>query len=66
VEYIPSMGMIRDAYKVSVGKFRKMRQHGRHKHINERIILKQILKKYGMRAWTGFNWFRIGSTGGLL
>jgi hypothetical protein len=32
----------------------------------DRIILKQVLKTYGMRAWTGFKRLRIASSGGLL
>jgi hypothetical protein len=31
-----------------------------------RIILKWILKKYGVRTWTGHNEFRIGSSDGFL
>jgi hypothetical protein len=34
--------------------------------VNERIILKWILEKWGGRAWTGSIWLRIGTGGGLL
>jgi hypothetical protein len=30
------------------------------------VILKEILKEYGGKAWTGFIWLRIGASGGLL
>jgi hypothetical protein len=30
------------------------------------IILKLILKKYGVWEWTGFKWFRIGFSGGFI
>jgi hypothetical protein len=29
-------------------------------------ILKQVLKKLDGRAWIGFIWFKIGTSGGLL
>jgi hypothetical protein len=34
--------------------------------INRRILIKWILNKYDVRVWTGFNWFVIGTSGGLL
>jgi hypothetical protein len=30
------------------------------------IILKWSLKKKGVRAWTGFTWLRLGSSGRIL
>jgi hypothetical protein len=30
-----------------------------------RIILKRILKKYGVKMWAGFIWLRIGISGGF-
>jgi len=33
--------------------------------IEERIILKCILKKYSGRVWVGFNWLRMGTSRGL-
>jgi hypothetical protein len=35
-------------------------------HIDERIILKCILRKYSVRFWAGFIWLRIRSSGGVL
>jgi len=34
--------------------------------IDGRITLKRILKKYGVRLWTGLTGLMIGSSGGLL
>jgi hypothetical protein len=31
-----------------------------------KIVLKLILKKWDMRAWTGFVWLRIGTCGALI
>jgi hypothetical protein len=30
------------------------------------MILKWILEKYCVRVWSGFSWFRIGTSGGIL
>ena len=30
------------------------------------IILRRIFRKWNVRAWTGSNWFRIGTGGGHL
>jgi hypothetical protein len=35
-------------------------------HLDGRIILKWILKKWDGEAWTGLIWLRIGTGGGLL
>jgi hypothetical protein len=35
-------------------------------HIDERDILKLIIKEEDVRVCIGFNWLRIGSSGGLL
>jgi hypothetical protein len=32
--------------------------------VDRRIILRWILRKYGVRVWTGFMWIRVGSSGG--
>jgi len=34
--------------------------------INGQIILKLILKKQDWRAWTGLNWLKLRTVGGLL
>jgi hypothetical protein len=33
--------------------------------VDGRIILKWILNKYGLRVLTGFNWFKLMSSGEL-
>jgi hypothetical protein len=33
---------------------------------DEEIMLIWIMKKWGVRGWTGFVWFRIGSVVGFL
>jgi len=48
-----------------VGKLRE-RDHLEDPGLNERIILKWIFRKFGMRAWTGFIRFRMGTGGGHL
>jgi hypothetical protein len=35
-------------------------------HLDGRVILKQILKKWDMRIWIGFVWLRMGTSGGFL
>jgi hypothetical protein len=44
----------------------KGRDHSENLGIDGRIILKQILSKYGGRVWTGFSWLRIGTCDRLL
>jgi hypothetical protein len=59
------MGKIRNAYKICVGISEgkiQLRGHG----LDHRIKLKWILEKSGGRVWSGFIWFRIGTSGGLL
>jgi hypothetical protein len=34
--------------------------------VNGRIILRCILLRWYVKAWTGFIWFRVGTIGGLL
>jgi len=34
--------------------------------VDGRIILRRIFRKWGVRAWTGSIWFRIGTRGGHL
>jgi hypothetical protein len=42
------------------------RGHSEDIGIDGRIILKFISKKSVVRAWTGFMWRRIGTSGGVL
>jgi hypothetical protein len=44
----------------------KRRENSKHLDIDERIILKGILKKHDGKMWTRLIWLRIGSSGGLL
>jgi hypothetical protein len=44
----------------------KGKDHSEDLGIDERIILKWILGKYGLGVWTGFIWLRMGIGGGLL
>jgi hypothetical protein len=62
-----SMHEMRNAYKLwlILEKF-EARDHLRGLGIDGRIMLKWMLKKQGVKVWTAFNRFKIGSTGGLL
>ena len=42
------------------------RDHLEDPGIDERIILGWIFRKWGVRAWTGSMWLRIGTGGGHL
>jgi len=44
----------------------KGRDHLGDEGFDRRWILTRILKKWNMMAWTGFVWFRIGTSGVLL
>jgi hypothetical protein len=53
------------AYKILPGNL-KGRDRFEDLGIFERITLKSILKKQGVRIWTGSIWLRIVTSGGLL
>jgi hypothetical protein len=55
---------IRNAYEILVGK--PGQTTWGHLRVDERMTLKCILENYGVREWTGFKWFTIRSSGGLL
>jgi hypothetical protein len=48
---------MRNTYKILVGKIEGKRRVGR-------TNLKCIFKKYDVRVWNGFSWFKMGSNGG--
>jgi hypothetical protein len=56
---------MRNANKILFAKAERTRLLRRF-GINRRTILKQILKKWGLRMWNGFIWLRIGTGCGLL
>jgi len=58
-------GEMRNVYKILVGKLEKNRSLWKPRHRWEDNI-KLILYKKDVRTWTGFMWFRTGSSGGFL
>jgi hypothetical protein len=59
------MGKIRNAYKILVG-YLKERGHLKDVGLDGRIILQWILEKQGGKLRTGFIWFRMKTSGGIL
>jgi hypothetical protein len=56
---------MRNTNTIFIGKLKgKKRLEG--VEVDERIILKSVLKKQDTRVWTGFIWLRKVSGGGLL
>jgi hypothetical protein len=58
-------GRDENVYKLLVRKS-EGRDHLEYLGIARRIILEWILKKQGVRLWSGFMWLRMGSSYGLL
>jgi hypothetical protein len=58
-EHVAHMRELRNAYNILVGKHEGRRPLGRSR-------CKWILGKCGVKVWTGFVWFRTGSSGRLL
>jgi hypothetical protein len=65
LEYIVGIRKMRNAYKIVVGKPDRKRHLG-DLGADEKITLRWILKKYGMKVWTGVNFLRMGTNGGFL
>jgi hypothetical protein len=63
--HVARVGEWRGAYRVLVGKSGGKRQLGKPKHRLDNNI-KMDLKGVGWGSWTGLNWLRIGTDGGLL
>ena len=59
------MGERRDENRVLVGNLRES-DHLEGPGIDGTIILKRIFRKWGVEAWTGWSWLRIGTGGGHL
>jgi hypothetical protein len=60
-----SMGEMRNAYKILVGKPEGKRPVG-DLGVDGMIILDGILGKLGGKVWTGYVWLKTGINGGLL
>ena len=58
------MGEGKGVYRVLVGKAEGKRPLGTH--LDGRIILRWILRKWDVGVWTGLSWLRIGTDGGHL
>jgi len=64
-EHVASVGEMREAYRVLVGKPQEtddLKDPG----ADGRTILKGIFKKWDVGAWTELIWLRIGICGGVL
>jgi len=62
-ETFSTYGERRGVYRVSWGNLRK-RGHLEDPGVDGRIILRWILRKRYVGAWTGSRWLRIGTVGG--
>jgi hypothetical protein len=65
VGHVARMEEMRNVYCVLVGNPEE-KDNLEGTGVDERIILKWILKKYDGRVWTGFIWLRIRAGSGLL
>jgi len=61
--HVARMKQMRNAYSA---RKTKRRDHSEDVGIYERIILEWILGEQSGKAWTGFIWLRIGTSGELL
>ena len=59
------MGERRGIYGVFVGKPECKRPLGRP-GVDRMIILRWVIRKWGVGVWTGSSWLRIGTGGGHL
>jgi hypothetical protein len=60
--YVGCMEEKRNAYKILVGKDEK-RDRKEELVVNRRTVLKQRLKKYNGRKWSGFLWLKVETSG---
>jgi hypothetical protein len=63
--HVARMGERRDVYRVLVGKLREG-DHLEEADVDGRIILRWTFRKWGVGAWTGSIWLRIGTGRGHL
>jgi hypothetical protein len=47
-------------------EYLKGRDHSEDLGVNRKMTLKHMLGKQDGMVWTGFNWLRIGTSGGVL
>jgi hypothetical protein len=56
----------RNVCRLLVGNPEEKRLHLGGLAVDKGMVKKLIQNKYSVRLWPGFNWLRIGSSGGLL
>jgi hypothetical protein len=62
-EYIVCMGEMKNPHRILVEKNEALKDPERTTVcVNVRIILKWVLKKLGVKVWTGFMWLRKGTS----
>jgi len=59
------MGDVRNLYEIFVREHKVKSLFGRQRH-RWGIILEWILRKWNIKLWSGFIWFTIRTSGGLL